>query len=294
MRNLLLFQVLLCAIFFASSGQAKIVIVEPKDGEWLPYLDEDKILRISGKVANSSAAEVTMNIDQQRSEKNEVWRFKVGKDGVFAFEISQFLIYPDIKTKITISALDSKGKSLETSSQFIYCCAAKGGKGYYRDLEIGKSQKIEITGSGSILANVGVKIPKEAIKSKISLVITEGNAERIKLKEYYPISPAIRFFFSNFKTPAGVIYYLKAYPSSPRDDMAREISKEDWKDITDKDWKDIDLKKSTLVILGSDDTGVHWNEIKYDRIEGDVVSFSLPEKDQVITTFVIAVKLDRK
>lgn len=295
MKAKLFFQIVLCSTLYAQLAQGKISIEEPKNEVWLPWLDDDRVLRISGKVSDLSVKELKLEIDKQRSERHQTWRVNPKKDGSFSFEISQYLVYPDSKTQMTIFSIDSKGKVVESTTQFIYCCSSMGEDGFFQELAPGKDNVIQISKKNSVLDGVGLNFPGRGLNEKTNLIISLGSAKKIRLSEYQAVSPAIRFNFSKLKAiPASTEYTLKFYPGIPRNDMAMVMSKEDWENITNREWENVNLKSSDLIVLASDDSGAQWAEFKPVNVTKDKVSFSLPDTEQVRSIFVVAIKNQKK
>ncbi|MEN0057367.1 MAG: hypothetical protein AAGB31_00925 [Bdellovibrio sp.] len=288
---------ILSAIFLlflmSTSVYGKIVISTPQSGEWLPWLDEDRELEISGKVIDApKVSEVTLTF-KQRAEKNEVFKQKLTKDGDFHFKISQFLVYPDAQTMMTFSGIDKSGKEVEKTTLLIYCCSVEK-TGFFQQLVSGRDYTIKVNILKSAIDNVEVMIPKKSIEENVDLFISVAAVERIDLKKYIPISRAVRIYFSKINTPVGLRYSIPTTLDTPRNDMAKPISEDDWNYITDKKWQPIDLKKSKVVILATNDGGVQWDEFHPDKVIGNNVTFTFSEKMRGNTVFVVAVTVDKK
>lgn len=274
-------------IFLTSLAHGKVIITSPKEGEWLPFLDEDKTLEIRGNASELPVgAELVLLIDEQRADKKQSWKQKIGKDGSFTFKVSQNLISPDIQTNLKVSAVDKNGKEIEAAKRSIYCCSPEG-VGYFNELASGKAHLIKITNPQSMINGVEINIPSNILKSPSSVVVTEAAVQQIRLKKYIPLSVAVRVHFSDIKSEKGIKYSIKATPNIPRNDMATPISTEDWSQITGKDWKSVDLKSAKIAILASSDSGFQWDEFSPDAVVGDKVTFTFSEKMKGNSIFVV-------
>lgn len=247
---------ILSVVLFSSASFARLSIVKPKDGDWLPFTDDEVYFEVSGKVEGVSAgSELVLSFDGKESSK--------------------------VKT----------GKDSESISQYIYCCS-RDNFGFYEKLVPNRPYEVKIAQKNSDIDGVVVKVPAGIVVGKDSkILVYQAPAQGIPLNKYLPLSAAVGVVISKVKTRVGVQYSMKIDPSKPREDTTNVITAESWSHLYDREWKDIDLKKAKIVVLASDYGCSEWSEIAADSISDGTVTFKQSDKDKNLTVFVIAARL---
>ncbi|WP_413578567.1 hypothetical protein ACLVWU_08520 [Bdellovibrio sp. HCB290] len=272
----------LIAVFLSLPALAKISITSPKVGEWLPPLDEDRQLQVSGTSDLPAGTDLILTTGSGKS-----WTSKTRKDGSFSFEFSQLTIPALKKTILTVMNLEKT----ETSTQEVYCCSMES-VGFHTVLSPVKSYEFKVKQPGFEIDGLEITIPKNAVTTEgAELFASKAFADGINLAKYVPLSPAIAVIITKIKTRTGIQYSFTIDPRTPRNETTSKVSADDWSQVTNRAWQDIDLKKAKLVVLATGLSGHEWTELSTGTLRGNTFTFKQLEGEKTFTTFVIAARV---